>query len=126
MGDAALKDDFDTPASIAALTDLVKATNLYLEGFQVQQQQPHSQTTNDTPTTPPRKPVTLVVRNAANFVTHIFRIFGLIPDSAGVELGFPVSTNNTSSSSTGGDEGVLTPVLDALINFRSSVRDKAR
>jgi len=38
--DAALKDDFDTPACSTALADLVKVTNLYLEGFQVQQQQP--------------------------------------------------------------------------------------
>jgi len=116
--DAALKDDFDTPVVIAVLVDLVKATNLYLEGFQSQPMETGEATTT---TTPPRKPVTLVVRNAAKFVTHVFRIFGLIPDSAGVELGFPTSTGGE-----GGDEGILTPVLDALIDFRSSVRDKAR
>lgn len=101
--DDALKDDFDTPTSIAALADLVKATNLYLEGCEAEK----------------RVPVNLVVRNAAKFVTKMFKTFGLIPESSGVEIGFPVG---------GGDSGEekLTPVLDALIDFRSAVRDKAR
>jgi cysteinyl-tRNA synthetase len=100
--DDALKDDFDTPTSMSALANLVKATNLYLEGCVAED----------------RKPVSLVVRNAARFVTKIFKTFGLIPETSGVEIGFPVG---------GGDSGeTLNPVLDALIDFRSSVRDKAR
>jgi len=121
--DEALKDDFDTPASITALTDLVRATNLYLEGFQAQPQQQQQKDDTTTHQPPPRKPVSLVVRNAAKVITRVFRIFGLIPDSAGVDIGFPVHTN--SSTGAGGEE-ILTPVLDALIDFRSSVRDKAR
>ena len=100
--DDALKDDLDTPTSMSALADLVKATNLYLEGCVAEN----------------RTSVNLVVRNAARFVTKIFKTFGLIPETSGVGIGFPVG---------GGDSGeTLNPVLDALIDFRSSVRDKAR
>ena len=102
--DDALKDDFDTPVCMTALADLVKATNLYIDGCVSDQ----------------RKPVSLVLRNAAKFITKIFKTFGLIPETSGVDIGFPVGGS--------GDQGEekLTPVLDALIDFRSSVRDKAR
>lgn len=100
--DDALKDDFDTPVCMTALADLVKATNLYLEGCVADK----------------RLPVNLVVRNAAKFITRIFKTFGLIPEGSGVEIGFPVGG--------GGDQEELNGVLDALIEFRSSVRDKAR
>ena len=100
--DDALKDDFDTPVCMSALADLVKATNLYLDGCVGDK----------------RVPVNLVVRNAAKFITKIFKTFGLIPEGSGVEIGFPVGG--------GGDQEELNGVLDALIEFRSSVRDKAR
>lgn len=101
--DNALKDDFDTPGSLTALADLVKATNLYLEGCEKEK----------------RTPVNLVVRNSAKYVTKIFKTFGLIPENSGVDIGFPVG---------GGSDGEeqLTPLLDALIDFRSTVREKAR
>lgn len=102
--DDALKDDFDTPTCMTALADLVKAMNLYLDKLE---------------TDGGRTPVNLVIRNAAKYVTKIFRTFGLIPDNSGVEIGFPVG---------GGSDGEekLTPLLDALIDFRSTVREKAR
>lgn len=101
--DDALKDDFDTPAAMAACAILVKHVNLYLE-------------------TNPRV-VGLLVRNAAAFVTDLFRTFGLIQDGAGSSaLGFPASEGAGSA----GREEVLSPVLDALMAFRSEVRDKAR
>ena len=101
--DDALKDDFDTPTCMSKLADLVKATNLYLEGCEAEN----------------RTPLNLVVLNAAKFITKIFKTFGLIPENSGVEIGFPVG---------GGADGEekLTPVLDALIDFRSAVREKAR
>jgi len=101
--DEALKDDFDTPTCLTALADLVKATNLYLEKCETEK----------------ATPVSLVVRNAAKYVTQIFKTFGLIPENAGVDIGFPIG---------GGSDGEekLTPVLDALIDFRSTVREKAR
>uniref|UniRef100_A0A6U0T1A9 cysteine--tRNA ligase n=1 Tax=Eucampia antarctica TaxID=49252 RepID=A0A6U0T1A9_9STRA len=104
--DAALRDDFDTPASINALSDLVKATNLYLDSCVARQ----------------ITPVNLLLRNAAVYITHIFRIFGLIPDSAGGEIGFPIGGAGDAADL----EEALTPVLDSLMQFRASVRDFAR
>jgi len=106
--DAALRDDFDTPASISALSDLVKASNLYLD----------SCVANEVIA------VNLLLRNVAVYITQIFRTFGLIPDSAGVDIGFPISGSGDGSAS--GGEEALTPVLDALMQFRASVRDSAR
>ena len=85
---------------MTALADLVKATNLYIDGCVSDQ----------------RKPVSLVLRNAAKFITKIFKILGLIPETSGVDIGIPVGGS--------GDQGEekLTPVLDALIDFLSSVR----
>jgi cysteinyl-tRNA synthetase len=102
--DAALKDDFDTPAALSVLVDLVKATNKYLDA--------------DTAV------VGLVVRNVAAYMTRMFQIFGLILNDT---LGF-------SSAEDGGGGGpgsasreqVLEPVLDSLMEFRSAVRSKAR
>lgn len=97
----ALKDDFDTPVVMASLSDLVKAVNLYLENNNAV--------------------VSLVVRGAAVYVTQIFKIFGLVEDGT-AEIGFPSSSSDTATNK----EEILTPVLDALMSFRSSVRDKAR
>ena len=97
--DEALRDDFDTPTAMAALIELVKATNVYLET--------------------PDKIVYLVLRNVAAYVTRMLKVFGLILDD---DIGFPMQ------GASGGDrtEETLTPVLDALMKFRSAVRDKAR
>ena len=98
--DQALLDDFDTPTVMSLLVELVKATNVYLET--------------------PDQVVNLVVRNVASYVTRVFKTFGLISSTA--DIGF----DTTGGSSGGNREEVLAPVLDALMDFRSSVRDKAR
>jgi len=98
----ALQDDFDTPTAMSCLVDLVRATNIYVETCE------QSSMT----------PVSSVLRNSAMYITSMFRIFGLIPDSVGVDIGFPVSSSQ--------DDGGLIPILDALMEFRSSVREKAR
>jgi cysteinyl-tRNA synthetase len=101
--DEALKDDFNTPQAMACLLDLVKHTNVYLE------------------TTSGGEIAGLALRNVANYLTRMFHIFGLIDDIA---IGF-----GSSDGSGGGGanrEQVLTPVLDAVQEFRSTVRDKAR
>ena len=97
--DEALRDDFDTPTAMATLVDLVKATNVYLET--------------------PDKIVFLVLRNVASYVTRMLKVFGLIHDD---DIGFPLAGVGGEDST----EETLTPVLDALMTFRSAVRDKAR
>jgi cysteinyl-tRNA synthetase len=100
--DLALKNDFETPTVIKVLQALVKSTNVYLENCKQQ------------------KPVSLVIRNAARYVTYVFKMLGLIPETSGVDIGFPFGNAGSDGSET------LAPVLDALIQFRSSVREQAR
>jgi len=99
-----LCDDFDTPGVMKGLQELVDGVNQYL----LEKKKGGN------------KPVELVVRSAGVYVTDIFKVFGLIP--SGGDIGFPV----------GGAEGgvnkeeVLSPFLDAILNFRSQIRDSAR
>ncbi|GMI07110.1 hypothetical protein TrRE_jg8150 [Triparma retinervis] len=100
----ALKDDFDTPQALKALQGLVDGVNLYLKKKEEEG----------------KKPVELLVRSAGRFVTRIFKVFGLVPE--GSEIGFPVG-----GQSGGADrEEVLSPFLDAILNFRGAIRDAAR
>ncbi len=99
--DAALKDDFDTATAMQVLVDLIKATNSYL------QQESGS-------------PVVLVVSNIARYITRILQIFGIITVNHD-QIGFGDGGDAAVSR-----EQILAPVLDALVNFRSQVRDLAR
>eukprot|EP00977_Amphora_coffeiformis_P024155 scaffold15108_cov180-Amphora_coffeaeformis.AAC.31 len=98
---AALRDDFDTPTAMTKLGDLVKATNVYLE----------------TETT---QVVGLVVRSVASYITKMFKVFGLIPNDS---IGFGLEDGSSGGE---GKEEILSPVLDVLMAFRSSVREQAR
>jgi len=101
---AALCDDFDTPTVMSELQKLMSAVNKYLEAKSEKKE----------------KPVVLVVKVAAVYITELFKTFGLIGN--GSEIGFPI----------GGDEGgtskeeTLAPVLDAVLDFRSAIREAAR
>lgn len=97
--DEALKDDFNTPTAMNHLLDLVRQTNVYLDscaGGEI---------------------AGLAIRNVATYLTRIFQVFGLIDD---VAIGFG------SGDGAASREQVLTPVLDAVQEFRSAVRDQAR
>jgi hypothetical protein len=85
-----------TPKTISLQTDLVRATNVYLESDSF---------------------AGLAVRSVASYITSILKMFGLIVnDSIGFQEGAGV----------GSREQVLEPILDALMEFRSHVREKAR
>ena len=107
--DEALKDDFNTPGVMTHLLDLVKLTNIYME------------TTTATGTTIPM--CGLVLRNVATYVTKILQMFGVIEDDC-TAIGFTVG----GGSDGGGNnrEQIVTPILDAVQSFRSTVREKAR
>jgi len=98
---SALCDDFDTPTAMKELQKLVKAVNVYMEGN--------------------AKPVTLLVRSSAEYITKMFRIFGLIATGTG-DIGFPLEGG---SSEGAGKEEILAPVLDAMVSFRDEVRNSA-
>lgn len=110
--DAALKDDFDTATAMQVLVDLVKATNLYL-----QQESGGC-------------PVVLVVSNVARYITRILQIFGVITvnhDQIGFGDGGAMMVDDANGGSTAmSREQVLEPILDALVQFRTQVRDLAR
>ena len=94
---AALCDDFDTPTAMRVLQRVVRDTNKYMsEGTSV-------------PT---------VLHNAAAFVTRTFKLFGLIAPQR------PIGHVATGASTS--KEELLTPYLDALATFRSTVREAAK
>jgi cysteinyl-tRNA synthetase len=98
--DAALRDDFDTPKVMALLLDLIKSTNVYLAGGD----------DGDSLI------IGVVIRSVALYITRMLKTFGLIFNDA---IGM---SDNAGQDS----ESVLTPVLDALMQFRTAVRDAAR
>ena len=96
---AALADDFDTPEAMRALMAFIGETNKYMSGA---------------------APVPLLVRSAANYVTDIFRVFGLV--DALPSVGFEAAGDGTANK----DRAQLEAVLDSLAGFRERVRDAAR
>ncbi|CAM9579252.1 unnamed protein product [Scytosiphon promiscuus] len=105
-----LCDDFDTPGAVGALQELVKAVNKYLE----------------TKEKAGESIVADCVRGAAEYVTKIFKVFGLA--SPGPLLGF--SQGGGDADGGGGNdasrEEVLGPVLDVLSEFRDRARGCGR
>eukprot|EP01138_Halocafeteria_seosinensis_P003719 gb/GECG01003802.1/.p1 GENE.gb/GECG01003802.1/~~gb/GECG01003802.1/.p1 ORF type:complete len:689 (+),score=112.91 gb/GECG01003802.1/:1-2067(+) len=96
---SALLNDFDTPEAMRVLRELVGHVNRYMAEAD--------------------KPVSNVVRNAAEYVTYMFQIFGLIDPipSIGYSLGHNEGGVNR--------EDVATPYLNVLTEFRGEVRAKA-
>jgi len=92
---AALSDNFNTPLAIHALKELIHKTNKYIEAE--------------------KAPKSNLLRSIGLYVTHIFKIFGLIDNQ---EIGYTTSDTNV--------ENVVGPVLNALTDFRTQVRTAAR
>lgn len=93
----ALADDFDTPKAIHLLIDLIKLTNKYIESLQNRS--------------------SVLVYSISKYITEMLNIFGLSPSSNDIGL--------ASEETTQKKEEVLTPILDALSNFRSAIRNAA-
>lgn len=96
---AALLDDFDTPTAAAALLELVRHGNRYIE-----------------------EPVvsSSVLTSVGRYVTSMLRVFGLIPEST--EIGFPLESASAGGAGGENKEELLAPYLDALTSFREKVR----
>lgn len=68
--------------------------------------------------------IPFLLRSAADYVTHIFRVFGLVDSTPG--LGFNMSTTSAGAAGEASLETTLAPYLDVLASFREQVRDAAR
>ena len=97
----ALMDNINTPATILALQELIKATNLYL-------------TSIGSDIRP------LLVERVAKYTTKILSCLGLCLDVG--TIGFP----ETMEGSSEGREQMLTPFLDLVTKFRDEVRKLAQ
>lgn len=95
----ALCDSIDTATALKVLRDLVGDVNMYLAD-------------------PARAPSAALLRKAGEYVTRILKIFGVIPDNSG--MGFP-----TGDGSVHNAEELIMPYVEALSNFRDSVRTAA-
>lgn len=109
----ALADDFDTPRALSLLQELIRTTNKCLETVQQQSENLIS---------------TVVLSSVARFITHMLKVFGLVPQ--GVEIGFPLEDAASASGSAGTGSGeskeeILAPLLDMLSKFRMDVRAAA-
>ena len=113
---AALLDDFDTPIVMRALRELMTEVNKYMSGESVNP---------------------LVLRSAAEYITRMLRVFGL-DEVDGAPLKRDVSKDSELTALAGANIGwagnaggasreeQLTPLLDALTEFRSVVRSAGR
>eukprot|EP01114_Cavostelium_apophysatum_P001071 TRINITY_DN1091_c0_g1_i3.p1 TRINITY_DN1091_c0_g1~~TRINITY_DN1091_c0_g1_i3.p1 ORF type:complete len:540 (-),score=189.18 TRINITY_DN1091_c0_g1_i3:277-1896(-) len=91
----ALSDNFNTPEVIKILSQLVNKTNVYISNE--------------------KTPKAYLLRAVANYLTYLFKIFGLIDTS---DIGYTTSEANV--------EATLGPVLDVFTDFRAKVRDAAK
>ena len=97
---------------MTALSDLVHDTNKYLNA---------SRLAAAAAAAARSLPNLHLLRASADFVSGMFRVFGLI--DAMPNIGFSVGSAGDGEASL---ESVLSPYLDALAGFRQSVRESAR
>ena len=95
----ALMDNINTPNTLLALQELIKATNKYMA---------------DVDATDARS---LLLERVGKYVTKILNCLGVCLDTD--QVGFP-------ESSEGGREEILSPVLDLVTKFRDEIRSLAR
>lgn len=96
---ARLEDNIDTGGALLSLLNLVSAVNTYID-----------KTRNESPRA-------VLVRKSAEFITRMLVIFGL-SDAREHEIGF----GSDVAASSGSQEAVLSPYLDAVAAFRDEVR----
>jgi len=101
----ALLDNFDTPTAMGALLELVRRVNDYSSGCN--------------PADPKLSARVLLVQRAAQYVTRMLRVFGLIGAPAD-EIGYGAEDKSSSA------ESVVAPILDSWAKFRTDVRTRAR
>ncbi|KAH7300830.1 hypothetical protein KP509_24G080700 [Ceratopteris richardii] len=94
-----LEDNIDTGGALLALLSLASSVNSYIDKKRDESSRP------------------ILVRNSAEFITKMLVIFGL-SHARDDEIGF----GSDATTSTGSQEAILTPYLDAIAKFREDVR----
>ncbi len=103
---ARLMDSIDTRGAMDALSELIKAVNLYLLA---------RQDANGP------QPQAFLLKQAASFITKILSVFGLAP-SAGDAIGMGAEGDADGA----GSDAKTAAVLDAFCSFRDGIRAAAR
>jgi hypothetical protein len=103
---ARLMDSVDTRGAMDALSELIKAVNMYLL------------TRQDSDVLPPQA---FLLKQAASFVTKILSVFGLAPSS-----GDAVGMGAEDGADGAGSDAKTAAVLDAFCSFRDGIRAAAR
>lgn len=108
---AALADDFNTPQAMSVLSDLLRDTNKYMLAD---------------PATG-AGPVPLLLKSSADYITYIFRVFGLVDPLPSIGFSASSSSSSAADSVSGASlEQTLAPYLDVLSSFREQIREIAR
>ncbi|GJP71861.1 hypothetical protein CLOP_g2659, partial [Closterium sp. NIES-67] len=105
---ARLEDNFDTAGAISALFDLISATNVYLKDASAKK----------------RRPRPLLLQSAAQFVSRILQVFGLLDsslDSFGMSTGATAGAGAEQSK-----EAIVLPYIQGFSTFRDDVRAAVR
>lgn len=101
--DTALKTNMNTPAAVSALQDLTKATYAYMEANKAEN----------------RTHRLNIVRTVAEWMSDLFRIFGLVP--TGWDYGFGAG----GAAVLRARESALAPVVESIRAVRAAVRTAA-
>jgi cysteinyl-tRNA synthetase len=107
---SALLDDFNTPAAVSVLTELVRDCYKYMESgtaVAISGAELAASTLSS-----------VVLSSVARYITSVLSTFGLVP--SGSDIGFPMAGQGESGAES--KEAVLTPYLNVLTEFRQAVR----
>ncbi|CAI5486709.1 unnamed protein product [Closterium sp. Naga37s-1] len=106
---ARLEDNFDTAGVIAALFDLMSATNVYLKDTSAKK----------------RRPRPLLLQSAAQFVSRILQVFGLL-DSSLDSFGMTAGGAAAGAQGEQSKEAIVVPYIQGFSTFRDDVRAAVR
>lgn len=99
-----IEDNFDTPGALQALLNLASGVHSYLDK------------------TATGSSLSLLVKEAAEYITQILVIFGLSTANVNNEIGFGSDLTNSS----GGIESTVAPYINAACSLRDEVRAAAK
>ncbi|CAI5503452.1 unnamed protein product [Closterium sp. Naga37s-1] len=106
---ARLEDNFDTAGAIGALFDLISATNVYLKDTSAKK----------------RRPRPLLLQSAAQFVSRILQVFGLL-DSSLDSFGMTAGGAAAGAQGEQSKEAIVLPYIQGFSTFRDDVRSAVR